>query len=41
MGRDAANFGQGQADSDLTVARDKILINLPQVRTEIWLVQLN
>jgi dipeptidyl aminopeptidase/acylaminoacyl peptidase len=41
MGRDAANFGHGQADSDLTVARDKILINLPQVRTDIWLVQLN
>jgi DNA-binding winged helix-turn-helix (wHTH) protein/Tol biopolymer transport system component len=29
-----------QSDSDLTVARDKMLINLPQIRPEIWLTQI-
>jgi Tol biopolymer transport system component/DNA-binding winged helix-turn-helix (wHTH) protein len=29
-----------QGSSDLSVARDKILINLPQVRSEIWMTQL-
>jgi DNA-binding winged helix-turn-helix (wHTH) protein/Tol biopolymer transport system component len=28
-----------QGSSDLSVARDKILINLPQVRSEIWMTQ--
>jgi Tol biopolymer transport system component/DNA-binding winged helix-turn-helix (wHTH) protein len=40
MGRDAAHVGHAQADADLTVARDKILINLPHVRTDIWMVQV-
>jgi eukaryotic-like serine/threonine-protein kinase len=35
----AAVFNQGS--SDLSVARDKILINLPQVRSEIWMTQLH
>jgi hypothetical protein len=34
----AAVYHQDQ--SDLSVARDKILINLPQVRSEIWMTQL-
>jgi DNA-binding winged helix-turn-helix (wHTH) protein/dipeptidyl aminopeptidase/acylaminoacyl peptidase len=29
-----------QGQSDLSVARDKILINLPQVHSEIWMTQL-
>jgi hypothetical protein len=29
-----------QGSSDLSVARDKILVNLPQVRSEIWMTQL-
>jgi eukaryotic-like serine/threonine-protein kinase len=29
-----------QRDSDLSVARDKILINLPQIRPEIWLTRI-
>jgi Tol biopolymer transport system component len=42
MGRDAAYVGiGGQADSDLTVARDKTLINLPQMRTDIWMLQVD
>jgi Tol biopolymer transport system component/DNA-binding winged helix-turn-helix (wHTH) protein len=28
------------ADSDLTVARDKILINLPQIHPDIWMTQI-
>jgi hypothetical protein len=28
-----------QESSDLSVARDKILINLPQVHSEIWMTQ--
>ena len=36
-GRAAVNH---QGSSDLSVARDKILINLPQVHSEIWMTQL-
>ena len=39
MGRDASNPNL-QGDSDLTVARDKILINLPEIREDIWMMQV-
>jgi eukaryotic-like serine/threonine-protein kinase len=29
-----------QKDSDLSIARDKILINLPQLRPDIWMTQM-
>lgn len=34
-------YAQDQADRDLTVARDKVLINLPPVRTDIWMLQVD
>ena len=38
MGRDASSPGwQG---TDLTVARDKVLINLPEVHSDIWMLQM-
>jgi hypothetical protein len=36
-GRAAASF---QASSDLSVSRDKILINLPQKHNDIWMTQM-
>jgi Tol biopolymer transport system component/DNA-binding winged helix-turn-helix (wHTH) protein len=39
LGRDASRPDM-QSASDLTVARDKILINLPQIRSDIWIVQV-
>ena len=36
-GRSAAYFQRG---SDLSVARDKILFNLPQDNTKIWMTQV-
>jgi eukaryotic-like serine/threonine-protein kinase len=36
LGRDA-----DQGASNLSVARDKILINLPQVRSDIWITRIN
>jgi len=39
MGRDAAD-PDWQGDSDLVVARDKILINLSQIRTDIWMTHV-
>ena len=41
MGRDAVSFPFLQWDSDLTVARDKILISLPNPKNDLWLQQLN
>jgi Tol biopolymer transport system component len=39
IGRDASNPDlQGQ--SDLTIAPDKILINLPEIKEDIWLMQV-
>jgi Tol biopolymer transport system component len=37
-GRAAAS---DQIDSDLTVARDKILINLPHIQPDIWMAQMH
>jgi Tol biopolymer transport system component/DNA-binding winged helix-turn-helix (wHTH) protein len=39
MGRDAASVDL-QRESDLTVARDKVLINFPELRTDIWMLQV-
>jgi Tol biopolymer transport system component/DNA-binding winged helix-turn-helix (wHTH) protein len=36
-GRAAAHF---QGESDLSVARDKMLINLPEVHSDIWMTQM-
>lgn len=41
MGRDAVSFAETQRMADLTVAADKILINLPQRRSDIWITHLN
>jgi hypothetical protein len=41
MGRDAVSYDETQAMSDLTVARNKILINLPRRKNDIWMVQVN
>jgi Tol biopolymer transport system component len=35
-----ATSPQLQWASDLTVARDKILINLPEIHTDIWMLQM-
>jgi hypothetical protein len=40
MGRDASD-PDWQRFSDLAVAKDKILINLPQTHTDIWMVQVD
>jgi Tol biopolymer transport system component len=40
MGRDASD-PDWQMNSDLTVATNKILINLPQTHTDIWMVQVD
>jgi hypothetical protein len=39
VGRDATD-PDWQSGSDLVVARDKILINLPQIRRDIWMTQV-
>jgi Tol biopolymer transport system component/DNA-binding winged helix-turn-helix (wHTH) protein len=39
-GRDVAAYPYIDKLSDLSVARDKILINLPQLRTDIWMTQI-
>jgi len=38
--RDLLPYGQGISSSDLTVARDKMLVNLPQFRADIWMTQI-
>jgi hypothetical protein len=37
MGKDASFWVR---ETDLTVARDKILINLPEFRRDIWMMQV-
>jgi hypothetical protein len=39
-GRDVAAYPYIDKLSDLSVARDKILINLPQLRSDIWMTQI-
>jgi Tol biopolymer transport system component/DNA-binding winged helix-turn-helix (wHTH) protein len=39
-GRDAASYPFIDKYLDLSVARDKILINLPQFRADIWMMQI-
>ena len=41
MGRDAAAYQILQHDSDLSVARDKVMINLPRINTDIRMVQVD
>jgi DNA-binding winged helix-turn-helix (wHTH) protein/Tol biopolymer transport system component len=38
--RDLSPYGQAISASDLTVARDKMLVNLPQFRVDIWMTQI-
>jgi hypothetical protein len=40
MGRDAASDPQYMFLSDLTVAHDKVLINLPRGRNDVWIAHL-
>jgi hypothetical protein len=40
-GRDGASFPVMQAFSDLTVARDKMLISLPHAKRDLWIKELN
>ena len=39
-GRDAASYPFVDKDLDLSVAQDKMLINLPQFRADIWMTQI-
>jgi DNA-binding winged helix-turn-helix (wHTH) protein/Tol biopolymer transport system component len=39
-GRDAASYPGVDKYLDLSVARDKMLINLPQLRSDIWMTQI-
>jgi hypothetical protein len=39
-GRDAASYPDVDKYLDLSVARDKMLINLPQLRSDIWMTQI-
>jgi hypothetical protein len=39
-GRDAASYPDIDKYLDLSVARDKMLINLPQLRSDIWMTQI-
>lgn len=41
MGRDAASYPFYLFMSDLTVARDKVLINLPRGRDDLWMAHVN
>jgi Tol biopolymer transport system component/DNA-binding winged helix-turn-helix (wHTH) protein len=41
MGRDAASYPYYLFMSDLTVARDKVLINLPRGRDDLWMAHVN
>jgi eukaryotic-like serine/threonine-protein kinase len=41
MGRDAASYPYYLFMSDLTVARDKVLINLPRGRDDLWMAHAN
>ncbi len=40
LGRNAVAFAERQGKADLTVAADKILINLPQRRDDLWRIQV-
>jgi hypothetical protein len=41
MGRDAAASPVFQHSSELSVARDKVMVNLPRINTDIRMVQVD